>query len=115
MNPHQPMQPPVQQYYHAQDAHQEKVDQFQHHQQWYQPEPYKSFQTEANGPVAASPQATVLSVTRRTAIGTLAVLAFLVLAVVGLSAGLGVSQRDLHQARGDLQAVLSSAAAAASR
>jgi hypothetical protein len=47
---------------------------------------------------------TVLTVTRAVALSVLAALIFLALAVVGLSAGLGISQRDLTRVKSDLHA-----------
>lgn len=49
--------------------------------------------------------ATILSVKRSVALATLAVLVFLFLTVIGLSAGLGVSQHNYRQAKTDLDAV----------
>lgn len=86
------------QYYPPQDAHwqQEKVDQLQ--QQTYEP-----YQLHPND-VVQPPRSTILSVTRGVALSVLAVIVFLLLIVIGLSAGLGVSQRDLHQVKGELEA-----------
>ncbi len=110
MDPQQPMQQPTQ-YYQLQDAAQEKTEPFLHQQQPY----YQPYQADGTVPAAASSGDTILSVKRSLALVVCAVLAFLFLAVIGLSAGLGVSQRDLHQAKSDLdmtQAMLSSAMAA---
>jgi hypothetical protein len=96
------------QYYPLQEAQQEKVDQLQHQQQAYEPYPPHHSDT---GP---APGPTILSVTRGVALGAVAAIIFLLLAVIGLGAGLGVSQRDLRQVKGELgaaQAALSSAVA----
>ncbi|KAK4150425.1 hypothetical protein C8A00DRAFT_18036 [Chaetomidium leptoderma] len=96
MDAHQATQHPAQ---YPHDNPPEKAAQFQ---QAY--EPYHPQHPSATGP-------TVLNITRRVALGVLAVIVLLLLAVIGLGAGLGVSQRDLHQVKGDLevaQAVLSS-------
>ncbi|GAB1315336.1 hypothetical protein MFIFM68171_05546 [Madurella fahalii] len=109
MDPYQTAQP-QDQYYQLQDVPQEKVAPFQDQQRAYQPYP-----TDASGLDVTTSANTVLNVKRSIALGTLAVIVFLFLAVIGLSAGLGVSQRDLRQAKGDLetvQAIFSSAVAA---
>lgn len=110
MDPRQVQQPT--QYHQLQDGPREKTEHFLHQQQPDQP--YQPYHGDA-GSLAAPSSGTILSVKRSIALGVIAVLGFLLLAVIGLSAGLGVSQRGLHQAQSDLdmaQAALSSAIAA---
>ncbi|KAL2168952.1 hypothetical protein VTG60DRAFT_6594 [Thermothelomyces hinnuleus] len=98
------------QYVPLSDAQQDKAAPLYHQQ--YQPAyyaPYQQPQTGETSAPATSP--TVLTVTRRVGLTVLGVIVFLLVAVIGLSAGLGVSQRDLRQVKSDLeaaQAVLSS-------
>ncbi len=95
------------------DGPRDKADSFQYQQQPPY-EPYRPYPGSDAGS-APTPGPTILSVTRGVALSVVAVILLLFLAVVGLGAGLGVSQRDLRQAKGDLaaaQAVLSSASAA---
>lgn len=109
MDPYQTVQQ-QDQYYQLQDVPEEKVAPFQHQQQAFQP-----YRTDASGSDATTPANTILNVKRSVALGVLAVIVLLSLAVIGLSAGLGISQRDLRQAKGDLetvQAIFSSVAAA---
>lgn len=106
MDQHQAAQQPAQ-YYALPDAQQEKGGQFQY-QQAYEPQQHHN---DAN-PSTSGP--TVLNVTRGVALSVMGVIVFLLVAVIGLSAGLGVSQRDLQQVKGDLeaaQAVLSATSA----
>lgn len=106
MDQHQTAQQPAQ-YYALPDAQQEKAGQFQY-QQAYEP------QQHHNDPNPPAPGPTVLNVTRGVALSVVGVIGFLLIAVIGLSAGLGVSQRDLQQVKGDLeaaQAVLSATSA----
>jgi hypothetical protein len=98
MDHHNAAQQPAQ-YYQLQEAQQEKADRLQHQQQAYEPyQPHHSDTGPAAGP-------TILSVTRGVALGVVAVTLFLLLTVIGLSAGLGVSQRDLRQVKSELGAV----------
>ncbi|KAK0744538.1 hypothetical protein B0T21DRAFT_89633 [Apiosordaria backusii] len=53
---------------------------------------------------------TILSVKRSLALATVGVIVFLCLAVIGLSAGLGISQRHLTQTKSELQSLESSLA-----
>lgn len=71
---------------------------YQHHAPAYSLEP------------PASPP--VLSVKRSTVFGVLGILIVLFLLVIGLSAGLGVSQRNLGQTKTDLQIAQAAVAAA---
>jgi hypothetical protein len=96
-------------YYPVQDGAPEKGQQFQYQQPVY--EPY-SAQTPTAPSATMGPGPTVLSVTRRVALGVLAALVVLLIAVIGLSAGLGVSQRNLHQAQSDLQVAQSALSSA---
>jgi hypothetical protein len=92
----------------------DKADSFQDHQQQQPYEPYQPYPGSDAGSTPTSGP-TILSVTRGVALCVVGVILVLFLTVVGLGAGLGVSQRDLQQVKGDLaavQAVLSSAAAA---
>ncbi|KAH6618390.1 hypothetical protein B0J18DRAFT_277862 [Chaetomium sp. MPI-SDFR-AT-0129] len=109
MDPHhvQPGQPAP--YHHLADAHQEKAAQFQ-----YQQPVYEQYGAQ-EPPRGAATEPTILSITRGVALAAIGVVIFLLVTVIGLSAGLGVSQRDLHQAQSDLgvaQSALSSASAA---
>ncbi|KXX75058.1 hypothetical protein MMYC01_207768 [Madurella mycetomatis] len=109
MDPYQTVQQ-QEQYYQLQDVPGEKVAPFQYQQQAFQP-----YRTDASGSDATTSTNTILNVKRSVALGVLAVIVLLSLAVIGLSAGLGVSQRDLRQVKGDLevaQAIFSSAVAA---
>ncbi|KAL2173293.1 uncharacterized protein P884DRAFT_252168 [Thermothelomyces heterothallicus CBS 202.75] len=96
------------------DARQDKAAPL--YQQQYQPAayyvPYQQPQTGETSAPATGP--TVLTVTRRVGLTVLGVVVFLLVAAIGLSTGLGVSQRDLRQVKSDLeaaQAVLSSVGA----
>ncbi|KAK4236797.1 hypothetical protein C8A03DRAFT_45253 [Achaetomium macrosporum] len=116
MDQQQPVQQPSQ-YYPIQEVPREKVEQLQYQQAAFDPyyvqPPLADAAANANGPPAGSGP-TVVSVTRGVALGVLSAIVLLLLLVIGLSAGLGVSQRDLHQVQGDLavvQAALSSAVA----
>jgi hypothetical protein len=120
MDHQQPVQQPLQQqqYYPIPETQREKIEQLQYQQAAF--DPYYVQPTLAgpdlnagNGPPTGSGH-TVLSVTRGVALSVLAAIVLLLLLVIGLSAGLGVSQRDLNQVKGDLavvQAALSSAVA----
>lgn len=106
MDPHhvQPGQPAP--YHHLGDAQQEKAAQFQ-----YQQPVYEQYGAQEQ-PKAAATGPTILNITRGVALAAVGVVIFLLITVIGLSAGLGVSQRDLHQAQSDLgvaQSALSSA------
>ncbi|KAL2158798.1 hypothetical protein VTH06DRAFT_3990 [Thermothelomyces fergusii] len=99
------------QYVPLSDGHQDKAPSLyqQHYQSAYYA-PYEQSHTAETSTPQTGP--TVLAVTRRFGLTVLGVIVFLLLAVIGLSAGLGVSQRDLQQVKSDLeaaQAVLSSA------
>jgi len=103
MDTHNTMQQPAQ-YHHLQDAPHDKAEQF--HQPAYEPyQPHHSDVPQGAGP-------TVLSVTRGVALAAIGLILFLLLAVVGLSAGLGVSQRDLSQAKTGLEAAQAALSAA---
>ncbi|EAQ85555.1 hypothetical protein CHGG_09569 [Chaetomium globosum CBS 148.51] len=95
MDQHQAAQQPAQ-YYALPDAQQEKTGQFQY-QQAYELQQHHNTNSPASGP-------TMLSVTRGVALSVVGVIVFLLVTVIGLSAGLGVSQRDLQQVKGDLEA-----------
>lgn len=85
----------------------------------YHPLPEKTMQRspyQQHHPPAFSPEppagSSVLRVKRITAIGVLGALVVLFLLVIGLSAGLGVSQRNLGQTKSDLQIAQAAMAAA---
>lgn len=97
-------------YYQIHDRPHEKAEPFMHHHQT----PYQPYQP-TDSPATAPSTGTILNVKRSVGLGVVAALVFLLLAVIGLSAGLGISQRELQRARSDLdtvQAMFSSALAA---
>lgn len=99
-------------YYQPQEGAQAKGGHLQDQQHAYQG--YEPYPGNANPPPPPSGP-TILNITRGVALGVLALTVFLLVAAIGLGAGLGVSQRDLQQAKGDLevvQAAFSSALAA---
>lgn len=96
----QPLLP--EQYIPLSDVSQDKASSL--YQQQYQQAYYAPYQqpqtTEASAPVTGP---TILTVTRRFGLIVLGVIVFLFAAVIGLGAGLGVSQRDLRQVKSDLE------------
>ena len=100
MDAHTTQQPA--QYHPLQDAPHDKAQRFQDHQPPY--EPYQPPHSDVDDGPAPATGPTLLSVSRAVALTVLAVVLFLLVAVIGLSAGLGVSQRDLRQVKGDLEA-----------
>ena len=100
MDAHTTQQPA--QYHPLQDAPHEKGQRFQDHQPPY--EPYQPPHSDVDDGPAPATGPTLLSVSRAVALAAVAVILFLLLTVIGLSAGLGVSQRDLRQVKGDLEA-----------
>ncbi len=100
MDAHTTQQPA--QYHPLQDAPHEKAQRFQDHQPPY--EPYQPTHSDVDDGHAPATGPTLLSVSRAVALTAVAVILLLLLTVIGLSAGLGVSQRDLRQVKGDLEA-----------
>lgn len=106
----QAAQQPVQ-YYQLQEPPHEKAIPSQYPRPTY--EPYQPQHSDVNALPASSPEPRTVGVRRGIALTALAAVVFLLIAVIGLSAGLGVSQRDLHQAKADLATVQAALSAAA--
>ncbi|KAK3693061.1 hypothetical protein B0T22DRAFT_486851 [Podospora appendiculata] len=70
------------------------------------------YRPSGSGPALAASGATSLRIKRSVALAVVIVAGLLLFAVIGLASGLGVSQRNLHQAQDDLASALGGAAAA---
>ncbi|KAK0710319.1 hypothetical protein B0T26DRAFT_836585 [Lasiosphaeria miniovina] len=116
MASNQSQSPPSQPFYNLQDAppvppgkgpvhyqHQSPVQQTPRRPPQQLQQPYNTHQPFPEKLPAAFPPAQPEGLKRSVVLGVLALIAFLFLAVIGLGAGLGVSQRDLSQAKSDLK------------
>ncbi|KAK3361377.1 hypothetical protein B0T24DRAFT_641485 [Lasiosphaeria ovina] len=88
---------------HYQHQHQSPVQQSPRRPPQQFQQPYHTHQPFLEKLPAAFPPAQPEGLKRSVVLGVLAVIAILFLAVIGLGAGLGVSQRDLSQAKSDLK------------
>ncbi|KAK3380809.1 hypothetical protein B0H63DRAFT_560655 [Podospora didyma] len=114
---HMMEQQPPSQYYQLQDVppvppekgplpaaqYEQQYQQQQPYEQSYQP--YRPPYSHTNPAASTAPSSSEVPIKRSIALIFLAVTALLFLCVIGLSAGLGVSQRNLQQAKSDLSSV----------
>ncbi|KAK4228628.1 hypothetical protein QBC38DRAFT_544032 [Podospora fimiseda] len=71
-----------------------------------------SYQANSSGPLPATPSETVVPIKRSIALAILGAFLVLLIFVIGLGAGLGVSQRNLNQANAKVESIQSQLVAA---